>query len=147
MKPVKAIRHTGIVVKDMETMAHFYRDILGMKEVRNFREEGNYIDSILGLKGVKLWMIKLVAEDNSMIELLKYESHPKDPQTNEALNNLGCNHVAFTVENIDETYRTLNENGVRFTCPPYLSPDGYAKVTFCQDPEGSFIELVEVVKS
>ena len=146
MKPVKAIRHTGIVVKDMEAMAHFYRDVLGMKEVRNFTEEGDYIDAILGLKAVKLWMIKLIAEDNSMIELLKYETHPKELNLNRKLNEPGCNHVAFTVEDIDETYRGLRKRGVSFTCSPYLSPDGYAKVTFCQDPEGSFIELVQVLK-
>src|SRR5262245_28862 len=121
MKPVKAIRHTGIVVDDMRLMVDFYRDVLGMKEIQNFTEKGDYIDSILGLKGVDLWMIKLVAADNSMIELLKYLSHPKSAVKDKWLPEPGCNHVAFTVENVDDVYHELTAKGVKFTCPPYVS--------------------------
>src|SRR5947199_7601787 len=146
MKAVKAIRHTGIVVTDMDRAVAFYKGVLGMKEVANFFEEGQYIDAIIGLKNVKLWMIKLIAEDGSMIELLQYFSHLKEPLRDRKLNAPGCSHVAFTVENVDDTYQRLLKEGVRFTCAPYVSPDGYAKVTFFQDPEGVFLELVEVLK-
>ena len=30
---MKAIRHTGIVVKDLKKMMHFYRDLLGSKVI------------------------------------------------------------------------------------------------------------------
>ena len=39
----------------------------------------------------------------------------------------------------------LLKNNVKFTAPPQLTPDGYAKVTFCEDPDGTPIELVEVI--
>ena len=40
---MKAIRHTGIVVSDMKKALHFYRDLLGLKEVKRMDETGNYI--------------------------------------------------------------------------------------------------------
>ena len=45
-----------------------------------------------------------------------------------------------------ETYNRLVEAGVYFNSPPQLSPDGFAKVTFCKDPDGSLIELVEELR-
>ncbi|MCK4308080.1 VOC family protein [candidate division WOR-3 bacterium] len=142
---MKAIRHTGIVVSNMEWSLEFYRDLLGLKVVKDFKEEGEYIDKISGLSGVKLWMIKLVADDGTMVELLKYMSHPQEAPYNAQICNIGCSHVAFTVEDVDKEYTRLSEKGIRFNSPPVVSPDGYAKVAFCRDPDGVFIELVEVL--
>lgn len=142
---MKEIRHAGIVVSDMERSLKFYRDLLGLKVVKDFIEKGKYIDSILGLSGVQLRMVKLIADDGSMIELLHYPSHPNRPPLKTEIFDLGCSHIAFTVDSIDKEYERLMEKGVTFNCPPYVSPDGYAKVTFCHDPDGTSIELVEVL--
>ena len=142
---IKGIRHTGIVVTDMEKALAFYRDLMGLRVVKDFSEEGDYIDSISGLSGVHLHMVKLVAEDGAMVELLHYPSHPGEAPVNPQVCNIGCSHVAFTVDDIDKEYARLLKSGVRFNCAPYVSPDGYAKVTFCCDPDGTYIELVEVL--
>lgn len=139
------IRHTGIVVSDMEQSLKFYHDLIGLKVVKDFTEKGKYIDSISGLSGVHLRMVKLIADDGSMIELLQYLSHPNQPPVKSKLYDLGCSHVAFTVDNLDNEYKRLLEKNIKFNCPPFVSPDGYAKVTFCHDPDGTSIELVEVL--
>ena len=140
---IKGIRHTGIVVTDMERAQAFYHDLMGLKTVKDFEEKGDYIDSISGLSGVHLHMVKLIAEDGTMVELLHYLSHPGEVPVNSLVCNIGCSHVAFTVDDIDKEYARLLKNGVRFNCAPYVSPDGYAKVAFCCDPDGTYIELVE----
>ena len=33
------------------------------------------------------------------------------------------------------------------TLPPQKSPDGLVKVTFCNDPDGTPVELVEIIDS
>ena len=58
---------------------------------------------------------------------------------------IGCSHIALTVPNLDNLYDKLLEQDVVFNSPPQYSPDGYAKVTFCKDPDGSLVELVEVL--
>ncbi|HEY41126.1 MAG TPA: glyoxalase [Dehalococcoidia bacterium] len=144
-KVLTGIRHTGIVVTDMVKALTFYRDLLGLKVVKDFSEEGDYIDSISGLTGVRVRMVKLTTDDGSMIELLQYLSHPSEAPDNQQLCDIGCSHVAFAVDNIEKEYARLLKSGVSFNCSPYISPDGYAKVTFCADPDGARIELVEVL--
>ncbi len=142
---MKAIRHIGIVVSDLDKSLNFYRDLLGLKIVKDMNESGAYIDNISDLQGVQVRTVKMEADDGNLIELLCYLSHPNSPNEKRQINQIGCSHVAFTVENLDEEHNRLVQAGIQFNAPPQYSPDGYAKVTFCKDPDGSYIELVEVL--
>jgi catechol 2,3-dioxygenase-like lactoylglutathione lyase family enzyme len=143
---LKAIRHIGIVVTDLESSLHFYRDLLGLKMIKELDESGKYIDKISSLKHVKVKTVKMAADDGNLIELLHYQSHPTKPKKNKNIFEIGCSHVAFTVEDLEFEYQRLKKNGVPFNTPPQYSPDGYAKITFCRDPDGTLIELVEVLR-
>ncbi len=143
---MKAIRHIGIVVSDLDKALCFYRDLLGLKIVKDMNESGAYIDNISDLTGVQVRTVKMAADDGNLVELLFYASHPLGQGKINPINKIGCSHVAFTVDNLDEEYLKLKQAGILFNTPPQYSPDGYAKVTFCKDPDGSFIELVEVLK-
>ncbi len=141
---IKDIRHTGIVVANLEESLLFYRDILGFQIVKQMEETGSYIDNISSLQNVKVTTVKMISPSNQLIELLKYHSHPARQNMYEIFR-IGPSHIAFTVDDIDFEYRRLKDKGVQFNSPPQLSPDGYAKVTFCRAPEGTLIELVEVL--
>ncbi len=141
---INDIRHTGIVVIDLEASLHFYRDLLGFQIVKQMKEAGNFIDNILSLRNVKLTTVKMSSPSGQMIELLKYHSHPAEQKMCEICE-IGISHIAFTVDNLDIEYKRLKDKGIKFNSPPQLSPDGYAKVTFCRAPEGTLIELVEVL--
>jgi catechol 2,3-dioxygenase-like lactoylglutathione lyase family enzyme len=141
---IKDIRHTGIVVVDLEASLHFYRDLLGFQIVKQMEESGNYIDNISSLHNIKVTTVKMMAPDGQMIELLKYRSHPREQKLREICD-IGIAHVAFTVEDLNSECDRLKGEGVPFNAPPQLSQDGYAKVTFCRAPEGTLIELVEVL--
>lgn len=142
---IKAIRHFGIVVSDIEKSLHFYRDLLGLQIQKDMLEKGDFIDKISGLKNVCVRTIKMSAGDGNLIELLWYQSHLKERRENNDICNIGASHPAFTVENLDQEYNRLKSFGVKFNCPPQVSPDGKAKVTFCQDPDGVLVELVEIL--
>lgn len=139
---MKAIRHAGIVVSDIDKALGFYVGLLGLKVKIDMLEEGVYIDNIVNLKNVQVRTIKMEADDGNLIELLWYKSHPRAPQPKEACA-IGASHVAFTVDDLDKEYDRLRAAGVRFNCPPQISPNGKAKVTYCHDPDGTLIELVE----
>lgn len=142
---MKAIRHTGIVVSNLKQALHFYKDLFNFKIVKRMEESGEYIDKISGLKNVKVTTVKMSAEDGNLIELLHYGSHIRTLSTKRKICDVGISHVAFTVENIGAEYRRLSRVGIKFNSPPRVSPDGYAKVTFCRGPDGILIELVEVL--
>ena len=140
---MKAVRHTGIVVTDMDKSLQFYRDLLGLKPVIDFEEKGEFIDSVLVGSGIQVRMVKMVADDGGMVELLHYVSHPMSRAKDNKVYEIGPTHMAFTVESIDETYELFSEAGVNFSSAPVVSPDGKAKLAFCQDPDGTYLELVE----
>ena len=141
---IKDIRHTGIVVIDLEASLHFYRDLLGFQIAKQMEEAGDFIDNISSLNNVRVTTVKMTSPSGQMIELLKYHSHPAEKKRREICE-IGISHIAFTVDDLDTEYKKLKEQGVRFNAPPQLSPDGYAKVTFCSAPEGTLVELVEVL--
>lgn len=140
---MKNIRHFGIVVSDIEKSLHFYRDLLGFQIKIDALEEGDFIDTILGLKNVKVRTIKMFAPDGNLIELLWYQSHKGRKMENKEIFDIGASHPAFTVNNIDQEYQGLKEKGVQFIAPPQISSNKKAKVVFCYDPDGVPIELVE----
>ena len=138
------MRHTGVVVSDMETALNFYCGLLGLKVANDFIEESEHIDQILGFSGIRLRIVKLSLDSRMLLELFHFLK-PKKDSINPPVWNIGCSHIAFTVDDIDNEYDKLSKAGIRFNCPPCFSPDGYAKYTYCQDPDGTNIELVEVI--
>jgi len=141
---IKNIRHTGIVVSDLNASQHFYQNVLGFEIVKQMEESGQYIDNMLALSNVRVTTVKMASPDGQLIELLYYSSHPKKRKSREVCD-VGISHIALTVDDLNSCYDRLRSQGVEFNCPPQVSPDGYAKVAFCRAPEGTFIELVELV--
>ena len=141
---IKDIRHTGIVVGDLKASLYFYRNLLGFRVAKQMEEAGDYIDNISSLRNVKVTTVKMTLPSGQMVELLKYHSHPAEQKTREICE-VGISHIAFTVDDLDAEYERFKKEGIQFNSPPQLSPDGYAKVAFCRAPEGTLIELVEVL--
>ena len=143
---IKEVRHVRIVVKNMENSLKFYRDILGFEIIRDMDEQGGYINNMLSLDGVQVRTVKLSAGmGNTLIELLDFKSHSDNEIRN--FYTIGASHVALTVDNLEDLYKHLSENNIKFNAPPQKSPDGLVKVTFCDDPDGTPIELVEIINS
>ena len=143
---IKDVRHVGIVVSDMEKSLKFYRDLLGLKVKSLVNEEGKFLDNMLAHENVKNKVAKLVTEQgNALVELIDSRSYGNKKDRD--FFTIGASHFAFTVDDLEKTYDYLVKNGVKFTAPPQQTPDGFAKVTFCEDPDGTPIELVEVINA
>jgi len=138
------LRHVGITVTDAEESLKFYRDILGFKVVRVMDESGEHIDKFSALAGVQVKTVKLKDKNNGMIELLQYHSHPRMAEETD-ITHIGCSHFALTINNLDSVLDSIRENGYAINSAPQYSPDGKVKLTFCKDPDGTLIELVEEI--
>jgi catechol 2,3-dioxygenase-like lactoylglutathione lyase family enzyme len=143
---IRTVRHVGIVVKKIDDLLPFYRDLLGLKLVKKAYEPEEFASSLLGLSHCQLITIKLAAEEGeTLIELLEFASHPGNNEADPELTSPGITHIAFTVKNLDELYQKLTLAGIASISPPSKSPDGFAKVAFCRDPAGNYLELVEAL--
>lgn len=142
---ITAVRHTGLVVADLDRALHFWCDVLGFRVVKQMDETGPHIDAMMSLRDVRVTTAKLAAPDGNLIELLHFHSHPDRPKWEGTPYSTGLTHVALTVDDLDRLILTLTQEGVSFPAPPQISPDGYAKVIYANGPEGLLLELVEVL--
>lgn len=142
---IRTIRHTGLVVADLDRALHFWCDVLGFNVMKQMEETGPHLDAMMGLTGVRVTTVKMAAPDGNLLELLRFHSHPDKPGWEGVPYSTGFTHIALTVDNLDELVTQLVQEGVRFPAPPQHSPDGYAKVVYAQGPEGVLLELVEVL--
>ena len=99
------IRHTGVVVTDMQKSIDFYES-LGFEIKKDMIESGPYIDSLLSMDGGEVNTVKMSLRDGGMVELLHFKNHQEEP-TPSSLTNIGCTHFAMTVDNLEETYNNL----------------------------------------
>ena len=142
---IKAVRHTGIVVRDLEKSVEFYC-ALGFVEDDRATEEGEFIDAVVGLQNTKLEWVKLKAPDGYLLELLQYHSHPERKEIEKQKSNqLGCSHIAFSVEDIDTVCKKIEKIGGSIVNPPALTNDKKVKVAYCHDNEGNLMEIVEIL--
>ena len=140
-----SIRHTGLVVSDLESALKFWCEVFDFEIVTRMNEEGRFVDAMMGLQGVRVTTIKLNAPDGGMLELLNFQSHPdKNKWIGEPFST-GLTHIALTVININSILMKMKRFGCEVKNNPQLSPDGKVKVVYAKGPEGVLLELVELI--
>lgn len=142
---MRQIRHTGIYVDDISVMKDFYCTYFDMEVAVDEIEEGNYIETVLGVPKIKILVNKLVTKDGCMLELIKCLTDDGVKRKQDDLTNIGTMHIAFSVSDVDSMYDKMCKDGNLFISKPEISASGKAKVCFCKDPEGNYIELVEEI--
>ena len=55
----------------------------------------------------------------------------------------GYNHIALTVDDLDQVLPRLADKGIEPEKPPYTVRDGGSRLCFVRDPDGYRIELIE----
>lgn len=132
------LRHSGIVVFDIERAIKFYQTYFGFKLISKKILSGDYVETLFNTKDIKLTYAKMRAKgDRTLLELWHFWK-PIDQGS-------GLNHISLTVKDLDSLYKKLKtEEKLTFFSEPTLSPENNAKVCFCRDTEGNLIELCEI---
>lgn len=148
-----ALAHVGITVRDIDKAMAFYRDVLGFRVLADAVIAGEEADRLTRLKGVRLRAVYMGSNDDMKgppLELLHFLEPAADGGSPYArLTNPGITEVAFWVKDIERAYDELSARGVEFYSPPQLFElGGYGKVkaVYFSDPDGTTLELVQVVK-
>ncbi len=128
MQLLQSIHHIAIICSDYERSKRFYTKVLGLKVIREvYREARNSYKLDLELNGTYV------------IELFSFPDPPARPSFPEAR---GLRHLAFSVANVDEAVKHLQENHI--ACEP-VRVDEYTgkRFTFFSDPDGLPLEFYE----
>lgn len=138
--------HTGLTVRDLQRSLEFYRDVLGFEEVFGWNPRAPYIGELVGYPTVDLHatILRLPGSD-VYLELLEYRNVETEHVAT-ANANPGTAHIAFFVEDLDELYQSLKEQGVASVSPPVtptIGPNKDGRAVYMIDPDGFRVELIE----
>ena len=149
---IRAIDHINIVVSDLERSVRFYCDVLGFRKTADVYMEGDWIEAVVGLRGVKGKVAFVEPPGGGVrIELLEYVAPAGVAVAeNSRANTRGLRHVAFRVDGIAAMTERLRAAGVKFFSEPVKVPAGVAKfaagdksLVYFYDPDGVILELCE----
>jgi glyoxylase I family protein len=125
---VNGIHHVAIICSDYERSKRFYVEVLGFSVIQEiFRVQRNS------------YKLDLKVGDNHQIELFSFPNPPQRVSRPEAC---GLRHLAFEVDDIDQTVDYLKSQGIEVENIRFDEITG-KKFTFFQDPDALPLEIYE----
>lgn len=125
MSTVTKLLHTRYRVNDLERTVKFYREVLGLQEVRRHKSP----------RGSELVFLKAPASEE-LIELCSYPaSGPVHVQPD-------LTHLAFEVPSLEDFGKHLERLGHKYSDGPHWQGEGNG-FAFLDAPEGYEIEIMQ----
>jgi catechol 2,3-dioxygenase-like lactoylglutathione lyase family enzyme len=140
---VQRMDHVGIVVEDLADAVAFFLE-LGLELEGEAPVEGNWVDRIIGLEGVRAQIAMLQTPDrHSRVELTEFLTPSTDGGDQRApANASGIRHVAFAVEDVDGVLARLRARGAELVGELGRYEDSY-RLCYVRGPAGIIVELAE----
>lgn len=123
---IKKMEHVGIVVSNMDASITFYQEALGL----SLRSREFLTDQ------VELAFLAFSDAPDFELELISGKELPESEGK--------VNHLAFTVDHIEDEIRRLSALGVTMkNFEPRIILNNKVKIAFFEGPDGEILELVE----
>jgi lactoylglutathione lyase len=124
---VKKLLHTRYRLNDLEGSVKFYKEVLGLIEVRRHKSP----------RGSELVFLK-APESEELIELCHF------PNAGPVQVQADLTHLAFEVDSLDGFGKHLASLGLKYSDGPTMRADGSGGFAFIDAPEGYEIELIQI---
>ena len=121
----RKLLHTRYRVNDIEKTVRFYKEVLGLEEVRRHKSP----------RGSELAFLK-APESEELIEICYF------PGSGAVQVQPDLTHLAFEVDSLADFEKHLASQGLKYSDGPVLKPDG-SGFAFIDAPEGYEIELMQ----
>ena len=140
---IQRLENVGIVVDDLAAATAFFVE-LGLKLQGEATVEGDWVDRVVGLEGVRTDIAVLETPDGrGALELMKFHTPPAGGGDRDAPpNTLGIRRVAFAVDDIDAAVAGLQARGAEFLGEVVRYKDIY-RLCYVRGPEGIILMLAE----
>lgn len=139
--------HTNIIAKDSKKMIAFYKKVFHCKSIGETRDlRGEWLDRMTGIAGAHIVGEHLCLpgydEDHPTIEIFSYDE--MFPANAPQINRCGIAHLAFEVDDVEETLAVLLEEGggqIGEVVKADYEDGRKATFVYATDCEGNIIEL------
>jgi catechol 2,3-dioxygenase-like lactoylglutathione lyase family enzyme len=135
--------NVGIVVDDLKAAIAFFAE-LGLELEGKYTVEGQWVDRIVGLDGVRNDIAMMRTPDgHSRLELIKFHSPPATTaEPNAPVNTLGIRRIMFAVDDIEGVLSHLQTHGAELVGEVVQYEDKYL-LCYVRGPEGIIVALAE----
>lgn len=135
--------HVGIVVDDLAAATAFFAD-LGLEPQGETAVEGDWVDRIVGLDGVRVDSAMMETPDgHGRLELIRFHNPPAVGDDGHApANARGIRHVAFVVDDIDAALAGARAHGAELVGQVENYRDIF-RLCYVRGPEGIIVELAQ----
>ena len=142
---VQRLEHIGIVVDDLAAATAFFT-ALGLEEEGKASVEGDLVDRINGLEGVRADVVILQTPDgNAKVELAKYRSPAYEGEHGTPPANApGIRHILFVVDDIEASLAGLRAHGGELVGELVNYENSY-RLCYVRGPAGIIVELAEKI--
>jgi catechol 2,3-dioxygenase-like lactoylglutathione lyase family enzyme len=142
---IRRMDHVGIVVDDLADAVAFFVE-LGLELDGEAPIEGEWVDRIVGLEGVRAQIAMLRTPDgHGRLELTKFHTPSTVGGYERAPENAsGIRHVAFAVDDVDAVVARLRTRGAELVGELVRYEDRF-RLCHVRGPEGIIVELAEEI--
>ena len=139
---IKRLEHVALSVDDMELSLVFYRDLLGMRVIRDLEPGlgGEKLGMVVGMPGCRARIVHLDL-GGAMLELFQYLDpigKPLPPEYRQA--DIGFTHIGLSSDDVRSDYRKLKAEGVEFFSEP-VEFRSNVWIVYFRGPDGEVCEL------
>lgn len=140
---IKSMHHVGITVTDLAATVAFFQE-LGLELEGEAHMEGAFVDGVIGLDGSRSRIAMMrTPDDRYRVEFSEFETPRSiDGSSHAPINALGLRHVAFVVDDLDDTLARLRPHGAEVVRNVETYQD-VLRTCYVRGPEGILIELCE----
>ncbi|MFD9396727.1 VOC family protein [Streptomyces sp. NPDC060000] len=132
----------GVVVRDLDLMGRFCREVLGCSEVHRSRVPAS-IGVPAGLGG-ELLVVWLQVPSGGCVKLIWPQSPSVPAQSVVPLTGRrGLSYLTFRLDDLDPLVTALAAGGARPLSDPVVVRARGRRISFWADPEGNALELVD----
>jgi catechol 2,3-dioxygenase-like lactoylglutathione lyase family enzyme len=142
---VQRMDHVGVVVADLAAAVEFFV-ALGLDLEGEGSVEGDLVDSIVGLEGVRSQIAMMQTPDgHGRLELTKFHA-PSGPggDRHAPANTPGLRHITFAVEDLDAALAGVQAHGAELVGGVEAYGGSY-RLCYVRGPEGIIVELAEKI--
>lgn len=140
---IQRLDNVSVVVENLEAAKTFFVE-LGLEVVGETRVEGDWVDRVVGLEGVRVDIVMVETPDgHGRLELTKFLTPDVEGPVRPApANTLGIRRIAFQVDDLDATVAGLEERGTELLGEIVNYKDVY-RLCYVRGPEGILLMLAE----